>query len=336
MADLEIRTIDPFDEPLLHEWWATAHAAHAEQPYDLGLSWEFRRTSLTRPNPERETVLLAAFDGADAGRMVGAAEIQLPLNDNTHLAYVAVDVPAESRRRGIGTRLLDEVEARVREAGRSHVLSEAFCPPGGSSAGREFGNAHGYAEAGLEQQKVIDLGECGPALDALEAEVVGGLTGYRIVTWGAETPEEYIESYCRLLSVFISEMPIEDLALEDSEWTPERLRANEARGRDIGRVSVVAAAVAPDGQLAGVHDLRPSTPDLEKAYIGITLVDQDHRGHSLGLAMKLATHRELRAAYPQCRIVATTNAGVNEHMNAINERMGYRVVEDLISLQKVL
>jgi GNAT superfamily N-acetyltransferase len=336
VADLEIRSIDPFDEPLLHEWWATSHAAHAHRPYDLGFSWEFRRTSLTRPNPEREVILLAAFDGPDGGRMVGAAELQFPLKDNTHLAYVAVDVPAESRRHGTGTRLLGEVEERVRVAERSHVLAEAFCPPGGTSAGREFGRAHGYAEAGLEQVKVIDLLECGPALDALEAEVLGGLFDYRIVTWGTETPEEYVESYCRLLSVFIGEMPMEDLALEDSEWTPERLRAHEARGRDLGRVGFVAAAVAPDGQLAGVHDLRPSIPDLAKAYVGITLVDRDHRGHSLGLAMKLATHRELRATYPQCRIVATGNAGVNEHMNAINERMGYRVVEDLISLQKAL
>jgi GNAT superfamily N-acetyltransferase len=337
VADLEIRTIDPLDEPLLHQWWMTGHAAHAERPFDLGLSWEFRRTSLSRPNPERETVLLAAFDGADDGRrMVGAAEIQLPLNDNTHLAYVEVDVPAAERRRGIGSSLLAEVEARVRTAGRTHVLGMAFALPGGRSPGVDFGAARGFAVANVEQQKVIDLAERGPALDDLEAEVVGRLAGYRVVTWGTETPEEHIESYCRLLSGFVSALPDHDLALEDSVWTPERVRVNEARARDVGRLTVVAAAVAPDGTLAGVSDVRPSTPDLSKAFIGITIVGREHRGHSLGLAMKLATHRELRATYPQCRIVATANAGINEHMNAINGQMGYRVVEDLLDLQKVL
>ena len=298
MADISIETVDPFDEPLLHEWWSIGHAVHQERPYDLGLSWDFTRSSLRRPNPEQDTTLLAAFDADGSRRMVGAATLHLPLNDNTHTAFVGVDVPAEHRRRGVGSRLLTEVEERVGKAGRSHVLAEAFCPPGGSSAGR--------------------------------------LTGYRIVTWGAETPEEYVESYCRLLSVFIREIPTEGLALEDSEWTPARVRAHEERGREIGRVSVVAGAVAPDGTLAGVHDLRPSTPDLDKAFIGLTLVAPEHRGHSLGLAMKLASHRELRAAYPQCRVVATSNAGVNEHMNAINEGMGYRVVEDIVGLQKAL
>jgi predicted GNAT family N-acyltransferase len=98
----------------------------------------------------------------------------------------------------------------------------------------------------------------------------------------------------------------------------------------------VAAAISTNGTVAGVSDVRPSTPDLEKAFIGITIVGREHRGHSLGLAMKLATHRELRTTYPQCRIVATSNAGINDHMNAVNERMGYQVIEDLFDLQKVL
>ena len=64
------------------------------------------------------------------------------------------------------------------------------------------------------------------------------------------------------------------------------------------------------------------------------MVLPEHRGHSLGLAMKLATHRSLVAQVPECRIVATGNADVNAHMNAVNERMGYRLVEQLLEFQK--
>ena len=50
--------------------------------------------------------------------------------------------------------------------------------------------------------------------------------------------------------------------------------------------------------------------------------------------MKLANHRSLMAALPECALVRTTNADVNAHMNAVNERMGYRLVEDMLEVQK--
>jgi hypothetical protein len=60
------------------------------------------------------------------------------------------------------------------------------------------------------------------------------------------------------------------------------------------------------------------------------------RGHRLGLAMKLASHRALRAEFDECELVVTTNADVNDHMNAINEAMGYRLVEQMLEYQKRL
>ena len=52
--------------------------------------------------------------------------------------------------------------------------------------------------------------------------------------------------------------------------------------------------------------------------------------------MKLATHRRVRELYPACEHVETGNAGVNAPMNAVNERMGYRVVERCLDVQRVL
>ena len=129
-------------------------------------------------------------------------------------------------------------------------------------------------------------------------------------------------------------IPTGDLEMEDLNFTPERLRRNEARGVDLGTTRLVGAALAPDGTLAGYTDLFVEQASRSRGGIGITMVLPEHRGHSLGLGIKLATHRSLVAQVPECRIVVTGNADVNEHMNAVNERMGYRLVENILEFQK--
>ena len=144
-----------------------------------------------------------------------------------------------------------------------------------------------------------------------------------------------MDDLARAISTFFSMVPTGDLALEDGEWTPERLRENEERGAERTR-TFAAAAIAPDGELVGFSGLNVSLAKPTQAGVGITFVLPEHRGHSLGLAVKLANHRALMAAVPECEFVRTTNADVNVHMNAVNEQMGYRLVEDLLEVQKTL
>jgi hypothetical protein len=77
-----------------------------------------------------------------------------------------------------------------------------------------------------------------------------------------------------------------------------------------------------------------TTPEL--AMQGGTLVLPDHRGRRLGMGVKVANLRELRAAFPSCAEVVTGNAGVNAAMNAVNDRLGFRVVERCLEMQKRL
>ena len=128
-------------------------------------------------------------------------------------------------------------------------------------------------------------------------------------------------------------VPTGDLALEDGEWTPERYLENERRVADRNRC-FAAAAIAPDGELVGYTDVNVSRAKTTQGSVGITFVLPGHRGHSLGLAVKLANHRALVAALPECEFVRTSNADVNAHMNAVNEAMGYRQVEDILEVQK--
>jgi len=260
--------------------------------------------------------------------------VNMPLADNLSNAYLEVYVPEPERRRGVGTALLAAIEKAALSRGRNVLVAEAVTPPGGSSAGESFAAARGYALANREGVKVLDLRERADGWGPLDAQVAARIGDYRVVEWGGTTPEEHIEQVCAALNRFIGMIPTGDLEMEELHYTPERLRRNDARGVDLGTTRLVGAALASDGTLAGYTDLFVEQASRSRARVGITMVLPEHRGHSLGLAMKLATHRSLVAQVPECRIVATGNADVNAHMNSVNERMGYRLVEQLLELQK--
>lgn len=333
MTDIEIQVIDPADEARLKQWWSVRDQANADRLRHLTPGWEAVRRRFQTQNPESDAVLLAATIGGRAA-LVGVARVILNRKDNTHMANLGLDVLPKHRRRGIGTALLDEAERLARADGRTHLLSATHCPPGQESGGSLFATARGFEQANVDEVKVLDLREYAAHLDALAAEQ-GDLDGYRIETYQETAPDHLIVGVCELLSGFYGEIPLGDLAIEDGEWTPERLRAAEQAGREQGSTELTAVAVAPDGAVAGMTDL--AIPFGEhRAEIGVTVVAREHRGHRLGLAMKLASHQELRAAYPDCECVVTGNAAVNTHMNAVNELMGYRVVEDAYEFQKEL
>jgi len=67
-----------------------------------------------------------------------------------------------------------------------------------------------------------------------------------------------------------------------------------------------------------------------------TSVVEGHRGHRLGMSLKIAMLRELAEAEPQVRTLETWNAASNSYMIAVNETLGYRVVSGAIEWQKHL
>jgi GNAT superfamily N-acetyltransferase len=327
---LDIREIDVHDEPALHAWWQVGHDATAERAHDdwpTWPAWEVSRVTLPAHNPEEDVVLLLARDGDET---VGAGMVVLPIKANGHLAEVDVEVLPRHRRRGVGTAVLAEVEARARAEGRTTLQGEAFTP-----ASREFAARHGYAVAHTEEMKLRDLEELERRRPALEAVVAAAAGAYQIVDC-TDIPDEHLAGFCDVLSSFISQIPLGDLDVGDAPWTPERVREWEQRDHEVGRTSYVALALAPDGTVVGTSDVNFKTADPVQASIGITIVEPGHRGHRLGLALKLATHAALRAAHPECRRVSTSNAPVNAKMNDVNEQLGYRVVESGDELQKVL
>jgi hypothetical protein len=193
----------------------------------------------------------------------------------------------------------------------------------------------GYEVASRESIKELTLTDYLQRRDALAREAPVP-DGYRIITFDTMCPDEHLDSFGRLLGMLMSEVPLGELDLAASEWTPERIREAEQRQVDIGRHVQTSMAIAPDGSVAGVSDVRVDDSDPAYGQVGITIVDPAHRGRRLGLALKLATHDLAVTTYPELVSVDTSNAEVNTWMNAVNEALGYRTIETLLELQKRL
>lgn len=333
---LEISDVDVRDAGQLREWYDVWAAAQPHRPAELVPSWESARVPLSTPRDDFDVSL---FGLRESGTLVGAALLNLPLEDNPTVAYAEVMTHADHRRRGVGAALLAELESRVRTAGRERVLTEVFVPPGHEevpTGDQLFAESQGYAVANREGMKAVHLAEAEARWPPLEADVESARGGYRVVTWRDVCPEEYVESFGRAVSRVMSLIPQGDLGLEDREWTVERIRAAEQKRVEIGLATIESAAVAPDGTVVGLTGVRANLADPRVARVGVTMVLPEHRGHRLGLATKLASHRALREHVPDCELVATSNAETNTHMNAINEAMGYRRLETLVEYHKGL
>jgi GNAT superfamily N-acetyltransferase len=328
-----IRTVDTSDEELLLAWWEVGRAATAERPVDTWPVWEISRTALPMPRTDGRLVLWVA---EDAGEVVGSAMLFLFRHDNTHLGQIDVWVHPDHRRRGAGRRLLAEGEAFARSQGRTTLVSSAYAPVDADSPGALFAAAMGYPLANGELIKVLDLASAPTAWPELERKVAEVLDGYRVEVWENRVPEAWVPDFCALLESFLGEVPSGDLELEDASWDEARLREGEDRAIAVGRVQLIAAAVAPDGHLCGFSDLGINRHDPRHASVGGTMVLPGHRGHRLGLAMKLGTHRRIVELFPECEYVETGNAGVNAAMNAVNTQLGYRSVERCLDVQKRL
>ncbi|CAB4684952.1 MAG: GNAT family N-acetyltransferase [Actinobacteria bacterium] len=334
MDGVRIETVDPTDEAALRSWWEVTRAAADERPYDLSPAWETARRYYPLRDPAREVTLLGARIGD--GPLVGAAWVARPVGENEHLLMLDLQVHPAARRRGVGGALVAASEEIARADARTTIIVEVLAPPATQAPGESFARSQGYAEASSEDIKICDLATTADRLPGLAAHAAERLSPYTLLWWSDPTPEEHLEGLCALYSRFHSEIPLGDLDLRAQAWTPQRLRGAEERRVAAGRAHLLVAGVAPDGRLVGYSDLNVADASPHRASIESTLVLPEHRGHRLGLAMKALLHQQTRALFPAVEFIVTGNAGVNTWMNAVNEQLGYGIVERCLDMQKVL
>ncbi len=313
-------------------------------------------------------LLAVADDGASTpgpgpARALGSLSVHLPDAHNTHLVEAFVNVGAADRGRGIGTALAERAEAIARESGRRLIVSwsdhaaeppeptgpgdaPVLRPPTGSGripddAASRFARRLGYALEQAERHSVLDLPADGALLDALEARAAAAAgREYRVVTWADAAPAEWVDACGVLFTRMSTDVPLGGLDVEEDVWDASRVRDFERTHAAAGhRLLVAAAEHVPTGTLAAftVLVVRPGTgDDLDAVFQDATLALKEHRGHRLGMLVKVANVRAVRAAFPRAERIHTWNAEENGHMLAINVAMGFRAAGISAAWQKRL
>lgn len=287
---------------------------------------------------------LQLFFVRDGGRMVARSWVRYELQDNLGSALVHVDVLDEFAGRGIGRALLDHAEALAAADGRTVLMTftehpadfdadgpDVLRPATGTGALPASARAVRFAqEAGYQLEQVERFSSLAvpPApglLDALEREALARAEPYELLTWTDRCPEEYVDQLAVLMSRMSTDAPTGGLSYEEETWDAARVRHVEDTWTQAGNISLVTAARHRDrNELAAytVLELAPGKPWL--ADQDDTLVAASHRGHRLGMLVKIRNLRRLLAEYPAVERVNTFNAAENDHMLAINVALGFR------------
>lgn len=331
MADLEIHRFTPDDAEDVRTSFEIINAVGAaDAPWEH--PWLFERfDGLLRMGWDGEPPVcyLATADG----KAVGQAFVFSSERDNTHLGWTWLGVLPEHRRQGYGSRLFEHVQDEVRAAGRTSIGTDGW----ESERALGFAARHGLekkSQAIMRRQHLAEISH--DRLQELYDEAAARATDYELVRVVGRTPEHMVDAMVELVAA-INDAPTDDLDIEDEVFSAERLAAYETSQLERGsRLYRLVARHKETGALGGhtviaVESQRPEVGDQHD-----TAVAAAHRGHRLGLLLKAGMLLWLAEEEPQLATVDTWNAESNDHMIAVNEALGYRVMGRELQFQKSL
>ncbi|AWB93355.1 GNAT family N-acetyltransferase [Aeromicrobium chenweiae] len=309
---LEVQHVDVADDDAftqLYDLYARAHTRAFDGPY---LAIEKRVNLIDDDYSTKVAVVARDVDGV----AVAGGTIVMALQDNTAVAFVEVFVPPEQRRRGHGSAVLDALVDIGRRGGRTIAFGEAvWAVDRETDAGRAFAEARGFSLDMMDAVRELTLPAEVPPVELDPA--------YTLETWRGPCPDEWLDEYADLRRILNAEAPSGETGLENEHWDAARVRKDEADLARVGRVMQVTVARSAGGELAGHTQLAFPGEGFE-VYQWDTLVRPAHRGHGLGLALKVHTMHAAADLLAGRRRITTWNAASNTHMIAVNERLGFR------------
>lgn len=280
-------------------------------------------------------VFLACRDG----RPVGFGEMELERDQQ--VAWIWAGVLADERGRGVGSRLAEALTAAAEAAGARTLQAPSLhadldteprlaSPSGPGSVpvnapATRFLQGHGFKLGQVEVMSALPL----PVSDELLKDLIDSARtadDYELIDWSAATPEELVDGYARLRTVVSTAVPSGELTEEEQVWDADRVRDRERRNAEAGMITLTSVARhRPTGELVAFTNLtRPAVADGRAVMQGYTMVLPDHRGHHLGIRIKISNLRTLATVDHGAARVITGNAGENEAMLRINRALGFR------------
>ncbi len=273
------------------------------------------------------------FLAHDGDAVVGLGQIGCSEWDNLDLAWLDLKVLPEHRRRGHGTALLDALLAEVTTMGRHLVGSNAW----DGTPGNAFATAHGFAHRAQDVKRRMHVSEVPIGeVRRLRDEAADVAASYELVRLAGRTPDDLLDAVVGLTAA-INDAPLDDLEMEDEEFSPARIRTYEdAVIASDWRFYRLVARHRESGELAGhtVVAVDGDAPGRSEQHD--TSVVGEHRGHRLGLLLKAEMVLWLAEVEPQVETIDTWNAESNSHMIDVNERLGYRVLGRELQYQRRL
>jgi GNAT superfamily N-acetyltransferase len=263
----------------------------------------------------------------DNGEVRGWYLLTLPERENRHLADLNLVVAPSRRRAGLGTALLGHAADRTRQAGRTLLTGHSEEASAGAAFARSLGATHRLTRT----FSVLRLGSIPPGhLAELRRTADAAAGGYSLVSWEGMTAEHRLADVAALLGV---EGDAPRAAGEEPQgWDAARVRAADQRTADQGwRFYSLAARAERSGALVAITQLGVDPLDPGWGLQSLTAVAGPHRGHRLGLLVKVAMLELLAAHEPYLTQIVTMTAEGNEHMAAINTELGFEVLEQQLS-----
>lgn len=245
--------------------------------------------------------LLASSDGADAGVALGVGDWHAPPG----VGHGGIYVPADRRRGGVGTALLDGLYRWARDHRYRELLATVQEDDPTSLAWAE---RRGFVEVRRNSTLALDL-------ERVEAPSIAPPDGIEIVTW-ADRPdlapamyEVAREAYPDVPGQEDDEMAsFEDWLSADMQGTSDRPEATFVALADGEVVAYAKLALSSSRPTVAIHDL--------------TGVRRQWRGRGIAGALKRAEIAWAKqAGYTR---LETMNEERNEPIRRLNERHGYR------------
>jgi len=264
------------------------------------------------------------------GRLVARAMYD-HLVDEPTTGWAHVGVLPPFRRRGIGQALAEAVEGIAREAGRSKLVAYAPSP---DAPGPRIASPTGFGSVPAENPEVHFLVGRGYRLEQVErfsrlplpftGAVPTPPDGYRLQHWAGFTPDEWLEDMAHLYTRMSIDAPSAGLDEPEDVYTVDRVRVLEEEQAKSPLLPVtVAVEHVASGRLAGFSTLLVPREPSRAVQQDDTLVLSEHRGHRLGMLLKLANLRHLELVHEGHPSVTTFNAEENRFMLDINEAVGF-------------
>ena len=277
-----------------------------------------------------ENLYRVAVEMSD-GRLVASTDLGpgfVPRPDGS--VRGGVGVMRAHRRKGLGSALVDVMEAEARRRTAPRILANTESSQDGAL---EWAQKRGYREIGrrIESYVLVQTFDPSPFKDVVDRVNASGLQLRSLSEVLAGRDAARTEAFWR--DLYEADAPM----WEDVPWATPTPHVPWAKFYKMmvesGKIVPDATIVALDGEkIAGYTSTGKTGTD--RGYTYMTGTGRDYRGRGIGTALKVAMLAGAKKA--GLRAMLTTNDEPNKAMRGINAKLGYVMLPAHIELEKTL